>query len=218
MASNHWDLANLLTYCRYPGAIAYFFFLGPDPAIALAILVLTLATDVLDGYVARKRLRPVRASLVGRVVDSFTDSFALAAIIVALYLHGEADGPTVVALLVFRITVDQMRLVALSKSDSYPDPTKTTKHTGLALSLFYFLATISELDGRARWFHSAPFAVVANLGLATVLIGTTVGFVVSNLPQALGCLVVSDGAERESPGDLSAPAPTEPASNELKGV
>lgn len=74
--------ANLLSLARIPLGLAFPFV--DDVRAALALLVVGGATDVLDGWVARRRNE---ATALGAVVDPIADKVFAGTIVVTLYLR-----------------------------------------------------------------------------------------------------------------------------------
>lgn len=81
-----WGVANLLSLSRIPLALmaCWFVWHGDRAATAMAML-LAVATDVLDGWVAR---RTGTESDWGRILDPLADKIAFAAFLVCLNLMG----------------------------------------------------------------------------------------------------------------------------------
>jgi cardiolipin synthase (CMP-forming) len=71
-----WALPNLVSFLRLPLALA-FLWASRQPRLALGILLAAAATDVVDGYLAR---RLGRATAVGAVVDGALDKLFAAAV------------------------------------------------------------------------------------------------------------------------------------------
>jgi cardiolipin synthase len=81
-------LPNLLALCRILLFPFIFFFLAQDTssatALALALIVLAVASDVLDGYLAR-RLNQITD--LGRILDPLADKLGLAIFVVFIIIH-----------------------------------------------------------------------------------------------------------------------------------
>jgi cardiolipin synthase len=83
-ARDAWRVPSLLSLARLP--LAVLFVLAVDePALAFAILVLAGATDVLDGWYAR-RFDQVTAT--GAVIDPIADKTFVLTVVVTLVIHG----------------------------------------------------------------------------------------------------------------------------------
>jgi CDP-diacylglycerol---glycerol-3-phosphate 3-phosphatidyltransferase len=76
-------LPNLLSFLRIPLA---FVFLLPDPLLRGCALLGAMATDFLDGYLAR---RYQLGSKLGTLLDPFTDKFFVLFVLALLYQEGQ---------------------------------------------------------------------------------------------------------------------------------
>jgi len=81
-----WGVANMLSLSRIPLALmACWFVWRGDPAATAMAMLLAVATDALDGWVAR---RTGTESDWGRILDPLADKIAFAAFLVCLTLLG----------------------------------------------------------------------------------------------------------------------------------
>lgn len=78
-----WGVADLLSGARIPLALA--FVLLPRPGARLAILAVAAATDLLDGWIARR----LGASRLGSVVDPVADKLFMAAAFGVVLFSGQ---------------------------------------------------------------------------------------------------------------------------------
>jgi len=78
---------SLVSWLRLPLA-ALFVYVADRPNIALALLVVTAATDMVDGWYAR---RFGQATATGAVIDGVTDKAFMATVVVTLIAHDKVN-------------------------------------------------------------------------------------------------------------------------------
>ena len=88
MKENPWTLSNGLSALRIVLVLPITMLLlreEPDRVLLLALILLALLTDYLDGVFAR---RSHRVTELGRIIDPLADKIALGAIVIALAVQG----------------------------------------------------------------------------------------------------------------------------------
>jgi phosphatidylglycerophosphate synthase len=135
-----WGPADLLTALRLPCAAA--FVLYPDVRVRLAILAFAGASDLLDGYVARR----VGPSRIGEVLDPVVDKIFILAAVLAVVTTAEGIrlGPWEIAGVLLRdIAVVAGFFVALVRRRRRV--TIPARASGKAVSVLQFLTIAAIL-------------------------------------------------------------------------
>ncbi|MDY6932089.1 MAG: CDP-alcohol phosphatidyltransferase family protein [Halobacteriota archaeon] len=105
------DTANILTSIRlFLAPVSFFAILMLDWQIAVCILVFAGATDLLDGYFARRRTQDIRW---GKFFDSITDKIFMGLIILALFIKYQLSFSSVLLFMSRDILTLGLFLVAL---------------------------------------------------------------------------------------------------------
>ena len=101
---NIWTIPNALSFLRLLGVPVFFWLIvGPQrDGLALLILIVSAATDWLDGYLARKLKQ---FSRLGELLDPLADRLYVFAAIVALYLREVLPVWVLVALIARDLTL-----------------------------------------------------------------------------------------------------------------
>jgi phosphatidylglycerophosphate synthase len=105
--SHKLNLPDLLSLVRVPLGVAFVPLAGRPPA-ALAVLAIAAVSDMLDGWLARRK--PQRVAL-GEWLDPVCDKFFIIAVIVGLYLSQHAPLETLLPILTREIAILVLFLV-----------------------------------------------------------------------------------------------------------
>jgi phosphatidylglycerophosphate synthase len=163
------DLArvpSLLSLARVPLAAAFPFFVA-KPAAAIAILVAAGASDILDGWYAR-RYRQVTA--IGAVVDPITDKIFVATVALTLVLSGTLSLP--LALLLGTRDVGELPLVtwlALDKHARHRLPQNASNVLGKAATALQFATVVGVIAGIHGTYAFAAALLTGLMGIAAAL-------------------------------------------------
>jgi cardiolipin synthase (CMP-forming) len=103
-----WTLANVLTLSRIPFGIA-FWFVADRPIWALAVMIVGGATDLVDGWVARRRGQAGRNG-VGAWLDPVCDKFFVLSMVAALLTSRRPAAWIVVAIAAREVVVVPLAL------------------------------------------------------------------------------------------------------------
>ena len=155
--------ANLLSLARIPLAIAFPF--APSTGVALAILVAGGMTDVLDGWVARRR---GEATALGAIVDPIADKVFAATIVATLVLRHLLPPWGIAALLAREILEAPLLLWVLA----HPPARRTRREEakanvpGKLATVVQFVAVLAALA-----LHSFLFSLL----IASAVVGAFAG-------------------------------------------
>jgi len=78
-------LPSLVSLTRVPLGLAFLAIVPQRPSVAFSLLALAAASDVLDGFLARKR---GDVTATGAVLDPIADKLFVALVVIALIAHG----------------------------------------------------------------------------------------------------------------------------------
>jgi phosphatidylglycerophosphate synthase len=127
------DLPNAVTVFRYAGSVVFVLCASGPPLLAFALIAVVYATDLLDGWLARRSRSP-RSPTVGRILDSSADSFTFVMAFLALWRVGAAPLWIMMLVALTRAMMDVTRSVAIISKGPYPSPTRLTKFKGIIYS------------------------------------------------------------------------------------
>src|SRR3989344_3731788 len=143
-------LANHLTFARIYLLLPFLFLLQADVPYhniltALAYLLI-VSTDLLDGYIARKRNE---VSLFGKVMDPVADKVFV--ISVLLFLIEKGISPWLITIIIVReFLVMGLRVVSIDKG-VYITPSLLSKSKTLILSVTVFLVLLDLSRHFPQW-------------------------------------------------------------------
>jgi CDP-diacylglycerol--glycerol-3-phosphate 3-phosphatidyltransferase len=170
------NIANIITVVRILLTPLFFWMLLADNGangtlrwIAAATFVIVIATDALDGYLARSRRL---VSNVGIILDPIADKALTGAALIGLSILGELWWWVTIVILVreigitvFRFSVLRRRVIPASRGGK----AKTVAQAvAISLFLFPFAALVSDSVNVVTWINWAAMAVALAL---TVLSG-----------------------------------------------
>ena len=167
------NIANIITVVRILLTPVFFWMLLADDGamgglrwVAAATFVVVIATDALDGYLARSRRL---VSNVGIILDPIADKALTGAALIGLSILGELWWWVTIVILVreigitvFRFSVLRRRVIPASRGGK-----AKTMAQAIAISLFLF--PIAELLG--DWVHWVNWIAMAIALALTVLSG-----------------------------------------------
>ncbi|MCA1812703.1 MAG: CDP-diacylglycerol--glycerol-3-phosphate 3-phosphatidyltransferase [Halobacteriales archaeon] len=145
-ARGDWNLPNALTVARMVAVLPLgaLLWLGADPAytfvdaFALALFALTLATDLLDGWLAR---RMGQVTGLGKMLDPLADKVIIAACLVFLVERRVAPAWAVAAILVREFAVTGLRSIAQGRGEVFGASQLAKAKTALqSVAILLFLA------------------------------------------------------------------------------
>jgi CDP-diacylglycerol---glycerol-3-phosphate 3-phosphatidyltransferase len=135
--------------------------LGPLRYAAAALFVFAIATDALDGYLARSRNL---VTDLGKILDPIADKILVGAALVALSLLGELWWWVTIVILVREFGITVYRFIALRDRvipADWAGKIKTmAQAVGVSLLLFPFWVAVGD------WYHWLGYVVI---GIALVL-------------------------------------------------
>jgi len=169
------NIANIITVVRILLTPVFLWMLLADDGemgalrwIASATFVIVIATDALDGYLARSRRL---VSNVGIILDPIADKALTGAALIGLSILGELWWWVTIVILVrelgitiFRFSVLRNRVIPASRGGKL----KTVLQ---AVAIALFLAPFYDLLGEAQWVLWVNWAAMAAALIATVLSG-----------------------------------------------
>jgi CDP-diacylglycerol--glycerol-3-phosphate 3-phosphatidyltransferase len=170
------NVANIITVVRILFAPLFLWMLladdgqgGPLRWVATALFVIAIATDGIDGHLARRRNLVTN---VGILLDPIADKVLIGAALVALSMLGELPWWVTVVILVrevgitiFRFSVLRDRVVPASRGGKL-------KTIVQSVAIAYLLAPLPALAANLGWTAAVPWIVgfgVALMALAVVL-------------------------------------------------
>ena len=167
------NIANIITVVRILLTPLFFWMLLADNGdngtlrwVAAATFVIVIATDALDGYLARSRRL---VSNVGIILDPIADKALTGAALVGLSILGELWWWVTIVILVrelgitiFRFSVLRHRVIPASRGGK-------AKTVAQAVAIALFLFPFWELFG--DWVHGVNFVAMAIALALTVLSG-----------------------------------------------
>lgn len=118
MKTNHfWNLPNILTLLRIAAVPVMVWVLWEPPGrwmarAAMAIFVVAMITDIIDGYLARKW---DLVSVVGAFLDPLADKLMVVTTLVMLVSHGWLPAWLVALLICRELTITALRTIAVSE-------------------------------------------------------------------------------------------------------
>ncbi len=138
--------------------VALWFLWSGERAIAVAVLLVMIASDSLDGYVAR---RTGRITELGKILDPLADKVAVDSVLAFLVVRGEFPLWALVFLVLRDLAIATTALSLARRLGSVPPSNAVGKATIVALAglTIAYVADLKVLEG--------PFLIVA-VGLAAV--------------------------------------------------
>jgi cardiolipin synthase len=159
------------------------------PGLALGVFALAALTDLLDGYVARRRGSQSR---LGAFLDPMADKLLLTASFVTLtYLRVLPAWITILVISRDVILVVGALLIHMVGGRIYPRPT----WAGKLATFFQILTVLTGLLARYFKVPLAPRVMIALAAAFTVVSG------LQYLVQGMRYLNATDAAEREEPSE-----------------
>lgn len=137
--------------------------------VATVLYILASLTDLLDGYIARKR---GEVSVVGKFLDPLADKLLVMSALVYLVAANRAPAWLVVSLLARDLAITGLRSIASTEglviSASVGGKTKTALQViGILFLLVHFRYPLLGLPGRVLDFHRIGFlTLVLSLGMS----------------------------------------------------
>lgn len=160
------NLPTLVSLSRIPLAVAFTFVVG-EPALACAILLAAGASDVLDGWLARRRHE---TSTLGLFVDPVADKFFVLTAAFALVRAERLVGSEVARLAARELFQLPIASFGLARRCLFADRKVAppgSSYLGKAATTLQFVALVGATAG-AGWLDSALWsAMVAGLMAAT---------------------------------------------------
>ena len=181
-------LAHLLTVSRIPLAVA-FWFVVRDPALALLVLALGAATDLVDGHIARfvQRRRARRGepapSTIGEWLDPLCDKTFVVSVLAAVWVNLEPS-----PLLLVAIAARELILVPIAAVYRFTPLLRTRLRYRFRAGPLGKAATVAQFAAiTALLFHHPVFAPLAALA-------AVVGVLAAAAYIARGIKLAQDGA------------------------
>ena len=161
-----WTVPNVLSLVRLlVMPLVWFDIVGDRPVRALVVLGVLVATDWVDGYVAR---RFDQVSRLGKVLDPISDRILIAVVVIALGVAGIAPWWALGAVLLRDLVVAVVGLVVLGRGHQPPAVTRTGKAATFGLMATFPTFLLAEaVGGPGRDVLRA--VCFAGLAVATVL-------------------------------------------------
>jgi phosphatidylglycerophosphate synthase len=161
-----WRIPGLLSLSRIPlGAL--FAVVSAKPVPAIAVLFLAAATDVADGWYAR---RFHEESPTGRVLDPITDKIFVATVVVSLMVSRTLSLGEALLLGMREISEIVLMLLLLSEWRPGRRPVRGANHIGKAATVMQFTAVAAILleSSHRRWWvlSTAGCGLLAGLSYA----------------------------------------------------
>jgi CDP-diacylglycerol--glycerol-3-phosphate 3-phosphatidyltransferase len=175
------NVANIITVVRILFAPAFIWLLlvageGGDSSVTLrwiatALFVVGIATDGIDGMLARSRNLVTN---VGILLDPIADKVLIGGALVGLSILGELPWWVTIVILVREIGITVFRFSVLKDRVIPASRGGKLKTVFQAVSISFALAPLAELATAVGWDGSAPFFDVLNITLMSVAVALTV--------------------------------------------
>lgn len=119
---SNWNVPNAITVIRILAAPAVFWLtltaIEPGPRwIAMVVFVLVLATDGIDGYIARSR---GLVTDLGKILDPIADKLVTNGVLVCLSLREELPWPITAIIVLREVGITVWRLVEVRRGNVVP--------------------------------------------------------------------------------------------------
>ena len=145
--------------------LVWFDITGDRPVRALVVLAVLVASDWVDGYVAR---RFDQVSRLGKVLDPISDRVLIAIVVLALGVAGIVPWWALAAVLLRDVVVAGVGLAVLLRGDEPPAVTRTGKAATFGLMTTFPTFLLAEaLEGTGR--DVLRIVCFVGLAVATVL-------------------------------------------------
>ena len=136
-----WRVPGLLSLARVPlGGV--FARVSSNPTAAMVVLSVAAATDVADGWYAR---RFAQESPMGRVLDPVTDKFFVTTVVVVLIGSGKLSVGEAVLLGMRELC--ELAIVAVWAVERRPRPVRAANHLGKWVTVMQFVSVAAILFG-----------------------------------------------------------------------
>ena len=166
-------LPNVISIIRVPMGLAACLFLALEMAVpAIIMIVLAVASDYLDGYMAR---RQNSVSDWGKIFDPLADKIALGAFIVTLTAVGAVPLWFVILFLGRDLLIAAGGIYLTRRLGSPPSSNIWGKYCSFTMSLYLTSAAVSHLFHLSLWPQGLVLAGLDPLGLVAL------GFVLVSL-------------------------------------
>jgi CDP-diacylglycerol--glycerol-3-phosphate 3-phosphatidyltransferase len=166
----HVNLPNLLTLSRIlliPVFVVLYSSPSPERALAAAVVFAVAAlTDLVDGYVARRRAQITR---VGRLLDPIADKLLVLSALILLVQFGRVDAVVAILMIAREVAVTGIRAVAAAEGLVIPAET-IGKYKMTAQVIAILLLTLEDAILPAAWYfhHAGTGLLYAALVLSLV--------------------------------------------------
>lgn len=167
------NLANIVTVVRILLAPAFVWLLvadegslGPLRYLAAALFIVAIATDSVDGLLARRRNL---VTDLGKILDPIADKVLIGAALVILSLLGELWWWVTVVILVRELGITALRFAVLSKRVISASPGGKLKTIAQAVAISFYLVPLWSLLG--PWVHGVNAVLMAIALALTVATG-----------------------------------------------
>lgn len=171
---SNWNLPNIITVIRILLAPIFVWMLladagadGPLRWAAAALFIIAIATDSLDGAIARSRNL---VTDLGKILDPIADKLLTGSALVCLSILGELWWWVTIVILVREIGITVWRMVELSHRNVVPAGRGGKLKTVVqAVAISLFLVPLDRLLG--DWVHWVNWTVMAAALVLTVVSG-----------------------------------------------
>ncbi|WP_395243446.1 CDP-diacylglycerol--glycerol-3-phosphate 3-phosphatidyltransferase [Agromyces sp. MMS24-K17] len=162
--TSNWNLPNAITIVRILLAPVFFWLLLVDDGeggtlrwIATAIFVIAIATDGIDGYIARSR---GLVTDLGKILDPIADKLLTSGALVCLSLLGEVPWWVTIVIVVREVGITVWRFVELGRGNVVPAASGGKLKTLVqAVAISFALAPLPALLGEwMAWVNAVLLA------------------------------------------------------------
>jgi CDP-diacylglycerol--glycerol-3-phosphate 3-phosphatidyltransferase len=186
---SNWNLPNIITVIRILLAPIFVWMLladagadGPLRWAAAALFIIAIATDSLDGAIARSRNL---VTDLGKILDPIADKLLTGSALVCLSILGELWWWVTIVILVREIGITVWRMVELSHRNVVPAGRGGKLKTVVqAVAISLFLVPLDRLLG--DWVHWVNWTVMAAALVLTVVSGLEYLWQAWKLKHAVG--------------------------------
>lgn len=166
------NIPNILSFCRIPLAFVFIFaFFGGDRAVALTVLLLSVFTDIADGFVARAF---GFVSDLGRLLDPSADKFMQCTVLSCLCVDGLVPVWLTAVYIVKEIVMIGASLVLLERSNSVV----SSNFFGKAATVLFYCIVAAILLVPDLIFANAQLYLALCLVIAVSSVGAAVMYYV----------------------------------------
>jgi CDP-diacylglycerol--glycerol-3-phosphate 3-phosphatidyltransferase len=170
---SNWNLPNIITVVRILLAPVFFWMLladgGSDTPLryaAAALFIVAIATDGIDGHIARSRNQ---VTDLGKLLDPIADKVLTGAALVGLSILSELPWWVTVIILVREVGITVFRFAVLS--DRVIPASRGGKLKTLAQSIAISLALVPFPSLLGSWFHWVNIITMSIAVVLTVVTG-----------------------------------------------